>query len=318
MPKNPQWVAPIFAPSAHMVAMLGDSEKIVAVTQGNMRDLLFLDIYPAVAEARVPSGGGSINVEELFTDPLPDIIFCDTPLVQDTKMFQQLEKFGIPLVAIDFRTMAEHKYAIRLIGAIMGRQDKAEDFCNNYDQTFALVKERTANIPVEDQALVYHAINELLRTEATNSLPGEWIPQIGIKLVGAAEVDEEGDEKNRLSLEELMAYDPPYIIINGEDVYDYIEQSERLHVLSAYQNGQIYLLPYGITRFAHTNSIETPLAMLWLGKTIYPELFEDIDMQKELKSFYGRFFDAELTDEMVEQILSGRGLRIVKDRENPL
>ena len=318
VPKDPQWVAPIYAPSAHMVAMLGDSEKIVAVTQGNKRDLLFLDIYPSIEDARTPTGGGSTNVEELFVDPVPDIIFCDRPLSSDAKMMEQIEKFGVPLVVIDFRTMAEQKYAVRLIGEIMGRQEKAAEFCDNYDETFALVTERTADIPEEDQTLVYHSINELLRTEATNSLPGEWIPQIGINLVGAAEVDEEGDGKNRISLEELMAYDPPHIIINGEDVYDYIEQSEQLHTLTAYKNGTIYLLPYGITRFAHTNSIETPLAMLWLGKTIYPERFEDIDMNEEIKNFYSRFFDTELDDEMVEQILSGRGLRSIKERESPL
>ena len=68
----------------------------------------------------------------------------------------------------------------------------------------------------------------------------------------------------------------------------------------------------GITRFAHTYSIETPLAMIWLAKTIYPELFADVDIYKEFREFYKEVFKANLDDETIGQILSGRGLRQLK------
>ena len=320
VPENPTWVAPIFAPSSHLVAMLGDSEKIVAVATGNMRDTLFLEIYPFIKNARTPKGGGDtgVNVEELFSSPVPEIIFCDSAMLLDTKMVERIEKFGIPLVAITFRSVEEQKYAIHLVGEIMGREEKAQAFCDYYDEVLEYAEERTSDIKEEDKKAVYHSINELLRAEATNSLPGEWMPRIGIKMVGAAEVDEASDSKNRISLEQFLEYDPSFIIINGEDVYDYIQLSERLHVLTAYKTNNIYLLPYGITRFAHTYSLETPLAILWVAKTVYPERFTDLDMNVEIKKFYKQFFDTELNDEEVEQILSGRGLRTVKSRETPL
>lgn len=120
------------------------------------------------------------------------------------------------------------------------------------------------------------------------------------------------DSKNYISLEDLFSYDPDYMIVNGEDVYDYIQQSERLHVLKAWKSSNIYNLPTGISRWGQPNSIETALFVKWLGKTVYPELFEDIDMKEEVREFYKKFTDTDLSDEYIEDILSGRNLREVE------
>jgi iron complex transport system substrate-binding protein len=55
--------------------------------------------------------------------------------------------------------------------------------------------------------------------------------------------------------------------------------------------------------------VETPLAILWTAKTVYPELFEHIDMEEEVEYFYREFFGYQLSPEMIQQILSGEGLR---------
>ncbi len=44
--------------------------------------------------------------------------------------------------------------------------------------------------------------------------------------------------------------------------------------------------------------METPLAVLWLCRTLYPEGLAAIDMKQEVKSFYKEFFFYELSDDM--------------------
>lgn len=314
VPQNPDRVACIFAPSAHIVSMLGDSEKIVAVSEGNKRDYLFLDIYPVINNVRTPKGSGNLNIEELFKEPAPQIIFSYTDIIHNKKIMKKLERFGVPIVVIDFRTVKEQQYAVDLIGKIIGKEDKAKEFNHYYNSVVELVTEKASEIHEEEKKTVYHAVNELLRTDINNSLPAEWIPKTGSIPVGVSkgETSSNGANKNFMTLEQFFKYNPEYIIINGKDVFDYIQASDRLHVLSAYKNKKIFLMPLGVTRWGHPYSIESPLAILWTAKTIYPEYFKDIDLLQETKDFYIKFFDYKLSDEEAKKILEGRSFKNIK------
>lgn len=309
VPKEVDQVAAIFSPAVHIICMLGDSDKIQSVSEGNMRDRLLLNLYPTMADARTPKGGGAFNIEELFQEPLPDIIFCDPATVNDGKTMKQLEKFNVPVVAIDFQTIEDQKMAIMLIGTIMGREEKAAQYCAYLDETQKLITGRIEAAGKSDGITLYHAVNELLRGDTEASLSADIIKRMGITQLGVKAMPGLNDAKNYISLETLFADDPQYIIVNGADVYDYIIQNERLHVLQAYQNNHIYNLPAGISRWGQPYSLETPLFMVWMGKTVYPELFSDIDMKQEMKSYYQIFFNADLSDDVLNQILEGRDLR---------
>lgn len=302
-------VAAIFSPAVHILCMLGDSEKIQSVSDGNLRDRLLLKLYPAVADARTPKGGGAFNVEELFQEPLPDVIFCDPATVNDPKTMKQLQKFKVPVVAIDFQTIEDQKAAILLMATIMGHEDKAAKYCAYLDETEKLITGRINAAGKSEEITLYHAVNELLRGDTEASLSADIIARMGITQLGVAAQPGLNEAKNYISLETLFAADPQYIIVNGADVYDYILQNERLHVLKAYQNQQVYNLPVGISRWGQPYSLETPLFMLWLGKTVYPELFLDIDLKQEMKRYYQTFFEADLSDDILNQILAGRDLR---------
>ena len=49
---------------------------------------------------------------------------------------------------------------------------------------------------------------------------------------------------------------------------------------------------------------DSPMMLLWMAKQNHPELFEDIDFNETMKDFYSRFYNFELTDEDIEQILN--------------
>ena len=60
-------------------------------------------------------------------------------------------------------------------------------------------------------------------------------------------------------------------------------------------------MPLGMYR-SYTPGADTPITLLWLAKSVYPELFEDVDITKETKEYYKKVFDVELTDEQAEKI----------------
>jgi iron complex transport system substrate-binding protein len=71
-------------------------------------------------------------------------------------------------------------------------------------------------------------------------------------------------------------------------------------------------LPSGISRWGHPSSPETPLAILWTAKTLYPDRFTDLDMTRECDHFYKEFFGMQLSDEVIQNILFGEGMRAAR------
>lgn len=41
-----------------------------------------------------------------------------------------------------------------------------------------------------------------------------------------------------------------------------------------------------------------------MAKTMHPDLFEDIDMEEEIRNYYRNLFHYELTDEDIHEILN--------------
>ena len=76
-----------------------------------------------------------------------------------------------------------------------------------------------------------------------------------------------------------------------------------LTVVRAVQEKKVYKCPLGMYRW-YPPSSDTPLMLLWMSKNNHPELFEDIDMTEELKSYYKRFYNVELTEENIEKIFN--------------
>jgi len=312
--QNPDHIGSLFAVSSHVIAMYGDVEKIVTIPEGNTRDFLFCEIYPQILNARIVKGNNVLNIEEVAKKPRPEVLIANPEVTLDSSTVKNLTKLGIPIVTIAYDNVEQQQQIFELLGAITGHEAEAAAYNEYYRSVVDLVTSRTASVPEENRKTVYHAINELLRTDRANSLSSDWLNLVGVKNVGLSGKQEENHsiDKNYIALEELLKQNPEYIIINGADVLDYINASPQLHNLKAYREGHIYLLPLGVSRWGHPYSVETPLAILWTAKTVYPELFSDVDIEKETREFYQNFFDYELSDSQLAKILSGRGYKDIR------
>lgn len=309
-----KYVGSLFAVATHLVAMLGEADTIVTIPQGNVRDLLFCEIYPEITKARVVKGNNTINIEEIAKKPRPDVFISNPEVSLDEGQMRQLQKLKTPIITLAYSNMDQQMEMVELVGQVIGQEDEARAYVEYYRETVEFIANRTANIPANERKSVYHAINELLRTDQRDTLSEDWLNHVGVESMACFDDTDSrfSIHKNYIPLEELLERNPDVIIINGGDVYDYIQSSSQLHNLKAFRNGTIYLLPLGISRWGHPYSIETPLAMLWTAKTIYPERFNDVDIEQVTQDFYRTFFDYELSADQLLKILSGRGYKEIK------
>jgi iron complex transport system substrate-binding protein len=111
------------------------------------------------------------------------------------------------------------------------------------------------------------------------------------------------------SIEQILLWDPEVIIVNESAAYKLILGHPQWSGIDAVRNERVYQLPNGISRWGHPGSVETPLALLWTAKTVYPDKFTHIDMNEEVRYYYKTFFNMDLDDEMIQIILEGGDLR---------
>ncbi|MCC8123349.1 MAG: hypothetical protein LIO58_07400, partial [Oscillospiraceae bacterium] len=71
----------------------------------------------------------------------------------------------------------------------------------------------------------------------------------------------------------------------------------------------VYNIPVGATRWGHRGSVETYFAILWMGTTFFPEIYEDVDLKTEVCTFYEDILGVTLDDALYKDILDGYGIR---------
>ncbi|WP_425806229.1 ABC transporter substrate-binding protein [Desulfitobacterium sp. Sab5] len=312
VPAKVERVACLYAFSGHVATMLGKSENIVAVVDGLKRDVLLTDIAPEIKNAAVPTNGGIINIEELLKAK-PDLVFISGDTAANEGEIEKLNKSKLPYLVVDYKNIKEQQYTIEMIGKVLGAEDKAKKYNDYYQAAIDRVQAKVKDIPIEDRVKVYHSVNEAARTDTKDSLPADWLLQAGAYNVSLNEKLKvvEGN-KYFASLEQILLWNPQVILVNEAGVTDYILGNSQWSSIDAVKNKKVYQMPNGISRWGHPGSLETPLAILWTAKTLYPDRFSDIDVTKEAKDFYKEFFNTSLTDDMAAQVLSGKGMRIPK------
>ena len=112
------------------------------------------------------------------------------------------------------------------------------------------------------------------------------------------------------TLEQIFEWDPDAFVCNSADTTDYLLAKDNCAGLRAVQDGRCYTIPVGATRWGQRGSVETYLAMLWLGATMYPDRYADFDLKTFVVEYYRDYLGIEVADEVYEMMLSGRGLRM--------
>jgi iron complex transport system substrate-binding protein len=71
------------------------------------------------------------------------------------------------------------------------------------------------------------------------------------------------------------------------------------------RNKRVYVIPDGV--FYWDSSSEGVLLLEYMSQKLYPELFKDLDMKQEVKTYYAKFYHYKLTDDEVNKLLQGLG-----------
>lgn len=293
----------MFAGSAERLIGMSPSSKAAA------ENSLLADIMPEICDVSTDfMTGGEVNVEELLSMD-PDVVFCNA---REEEEYQQLKDAGLTVIAVSTSQWGQDSVEtfegwVTLLGEVLGEEDKAAGITEYGREVYNMIQERVSALEDSEKLRVlflYNYKDGVIRTSGNSHFGQYWADASG-----AVNVAEDYDASSlEINMEQIYEWDPDVIYVSNfvpylaEDFYNNEGfEGHDWSVVRAVQEGNVYKCPLGVYRW-YPPSSDTPLMLLWLAKTNYPELFEDIDLEQEIRDYYTEFFGIELTDEDITKM----------------
>lgn len=297
-------------PSTYL-ATAKDTSKIMA-----MNEMSFFHANQEIINKLVPnrkdinttmiSGGGATsqaNVEELMKIN-PDVI-----LLWGEGQRKGLENIDIPIV--DFFTKSKNNEVyttetdklMRDVFEVKGEQNIAKEWKVTND----LLKDKLANVKDGEQKkalMIMNNTGEAITVRAKNTHGDDWLVRSGLTNVAG---EMEGGDTCQVTMEQIYQWDPDVIFLFwGIDDSKYLDNSikgQDWSQLTAFKNKKIMDMPIGVINWGFPGS-DAPLTAHWIGMQGYPEKFDEKEFKERLKEYYKTAYNLELSEELMNQILS--------------
>lgn len=294
VPKDAKTAATVGS-GARFVVYAGAQDKLIAVTEMETTPAMNRPYAIAYKDlfANLPSTSNgnhlletNVNEEQLM-DLNPDVIIssrsaeeCDA-LQKDT---------GIPVIGITYQNQlfTDNVYnSITCVGEALGTEDHANEVVDRLKEWDADLKARTADIADADKPSVYvGAVNY----KGAKSFTGTYANYAPLVELNAKNVADETGQKAAVDvdLEQIGNWDPDYMFLNAGNMdlmkADYANNQAFFDGLKAFQQGNLYTQPF--FNFNGTN-IDTGICdTYFIGATIYPDKFADVDLKAKYSEIY--------------------------------
>ena len=299
-----------------LTLFLGSGESIVGMSPMSMsaaENGILGELFPELLDADTSFlQGSNINVEKLLTLE-PDLVLIQSG---QSEVRTQLENAGLTVVAFGVGTFKydiinTYEAWIDLLSQIFPANDKMEEVTAYSKEVLELVQSRVSDIPEAERkrALFLFQYDETQMIASGRNFFGQyWCESAGA--VNVAQDIEAGQAT--ITMEQVYEWQPDVIFIPNftntkpADLYANAVGSDDWSLVKAVQEQQVYKMPLGSFR-TYSVSADMPVTLLWVAKTIYPDVFSDSDTDAEVKDFYQRIYGVTLTDEQVAAMYDPQG-----------
>lgn len=254
--------------------------------------------------------GDAVNYEAVIAAG-PDVAFSVSKIndAAADNADKLAEKLGVPVIVVsnDLKAAPE---VYRFMGEVFGVEEQAEKLAAYAEKTFNDIS--GLDIPEEEKVRIYYGNGETSLETAPNGSAHAQIIDL-VNAVNVADLELGDGSRVQISKEQLLAWDPDVIIVNGEpkstlsggDAAQALMNDPDLATVKAVRNGMVLGAPNApfswVDRPPGPNRI---IGMRWLACKIYPD-YLDFDVDAEVREFFSLFYHVELTDGQLAEIYNG-------------
>ena len=273
----------------------------------------FTAVYPQLAEIPDVGYNGDISIESIISLQ-PDVVLASSTGANYNALepaFDNLRAAGIECVFFDFhaQTVEKHCQSVKLLGTILGQEERAEEIAAFYAEQMAMITDRLADLPDEARPRVYMEFSM-----GPGQYGGTWSEQMWgalIRTCGGTNIAAGMEGASvEIAPEQVISSDPEVIIFTcspREDVSDNVvlgygadEALAREHLaayasregwadLAAVRNENMGALYHDLSRHIFDFA-----GAQFLAKMLQPEIFDDLDPEANLAEFFDRFMPVDL------------------------
>lgn len=290
--------------SSVIYAIDGTSDRMVAINPGALSKTayeghFFQQMDPQYGNINSTAIGSdfSINMEEMVSMGVEAVVIWD----YQTDEAEQLKSLGIAPVMVKNETVEELQASLQAIGQLLGQEERAQQFIDLYSDTYDKILSYQDEVETAEKPKVLYLRNSELKLQGNDNFI-----KTALDMAGADNVVADSSD---ITMEEILAINPDIILMSWfdeftpEDLYNNTIDGQDWSNVKAVQTKKVYKTPIGIYRW-DAPGVETPLMMEWLATVIQPEIFSDIDVRQDVRNFFSNYFNWELTDEELADIMS--------------
>jgi iron complex transport system substrate-binding protein len=260
-------------------------------------DLPYMLAFPELYDLPVVNigAGGSGYNHEVIVQLNPEIIFMGATDIQKVDDLQH--KTRIPVVTVYTNPIGTPKQdetfyqSLKIIGEVLGKKDRAEELINIIETYKKDLSNRTKDIPDEQKLTAYIAGRAFYGSHGLTSTDPQWPPFNWINEPNVAYELSELSSGVNIDKEALIGWNPEVIFISpvSLSIIENELQTSPFKELKAIQENKVYyVLPFCWYSYNKENAI---VDAYYVGKTIYPDVFQDINIDQKgveiFKKFYG-------------------------------
>lgn len=265
--------------------------------------LAYGDVFSTLPSCGVGGPMAQTAEAEKILSCAPDIVISEYEDVEKEDALQ--EQLGVPVITLKAGPMGVFDDAfagsMKLLGTIFGEEEKADALVSFVERETAEIKARTSNIADADKPGVYicglgnwGTTNHLMTAQNYISFNIAGVKNVvsGMATDGIQPIEEEAFV--------ALGDDMDIIIMDAAAVKNiaplYQEDPTMFDTCKAWTNGEVYLeMAYN----AYYTNYEIALINTWfVAKTVYPELFADIDLTAKTNEVTKAFLGQELAEEI--------------------
>jgi iron complex transport system substrate-binding protein len=293
-------------PASVLIYMLAPQKMIGWVIKPRDAVLPYLlpDVRGLPEIGRLTGRGGTASVEAVMAAK-PDVI-VDFGSVNPTYVSladRVQSQTGIPYLLIDGK-LSSTAGALRLLGSIIGTEERAGRLAARTQEILGDIDQLVHAVPDAQRPHVYLARRaDGLETGNRGSINTEIIERAGG--INVVDANRERGGLVSVSLEQVLAWNPDTIVTTDRNFTGEAKTVPAWANVEAVRRGRIFLsptLPYGW--IDEPPSLNRLLGLQWLGKLFFPDRYK-VDVRAEAKNFYQLFYQVELTDSQLDQLLEG-------------
>ena len=285
--------------STYYVYALGAGDRIVNAWYVQIKGLSMAPdaLWKMEPNLEEKLSAGKPNLEEIVSRK-PDLVLTNPTKHGD--LADRLIDLGIPAIQYVAESPEAMKEAMLLTGVALGEDtaNRAQEFATYYDRTMEEIASATKAVPGTERLRVYFCGGSPLRAAS-----GDMYQSLMVDAAGGVSVTAGlHGYWNNVNIEQILVWNPDVIIITsyGGLTPRQILDDPDFQSIPAVKDGRVYKMP-ALAAAWDTPVPDSLLGIMWLADKLYPDQV-DIDLARECRMFYSRFYNYALSDEEVARL----------------